>query len=486
VLARTSIDRAYFGTDTRAAELLVGVLLAVALLGRIRLDARPRRVAVAAGTVGAVTLVALVGVAHLSSPWLYPWGLLLTAACTGAVIVAALQHGAMARVLELAPLVALGRISYGVYLLHWPVFLWLTPMRTGLDGPILFALRIAVTLTAAIAMYRWVEQPVRSRRLVTWRQARVLLPCAAVLLLVGDVWITSDVPGPPEYLVARAPGDVRVREAPSTTSTTEGPTSPTTLPTPEPAAPAPTTAAPAPTAPTVPANTAAPAPRHPRRVLLVGDSVAASIEDALGDALTARGITFAAAAAPGCGILTGDPADADGNPSTVTAACNGAIPRVQRDAVRKARPDLVVALSTWETTDRIVDGRWYQVGTPEWTGIVHRLYGEAIQRLSAGGARVALLTIADVVDGATLPGNADTNRRAAFVNDVLRTIGTTAPGVETLPFDQIVCPTTPCPLQVDGITLRPRDGRHFDQPPGQRYVAGRLATLIAALDLDHM
>lgn len=488
VLARTSIDRAYFGTDTRAAELLIGVLLAVALLGRIRFDARPRRVAVTAGTIGAVVLVALVAVAHLSSPWLYPWGLLLTAACTGAVVVAALQEGAMARVLALTPVVALGRISYGVYLLHWPVFLWLTPRRTGVSGPVLFGLRVAVTLVAAALMYRWVEHPIRSRRAISWQQARVTVPCAAVGIVLATAWITADVPGPPEYLVARAPGDVRIREVPaSTTSTPPAATGSevTTIPAAPPATTPPATTPPS-TTPPATSGTAPLGPRHPRRVLLVGDSVAASLEDALGDALNARGITFAAAAAGGCGVTAGDPADEYGNPSTITAACNGAIPRIQREAISRARPDLVVALSTWETTDRIVDGRWYQVGSLEWAQVMHRLYGETIQRLSVRGARVAFLTIADVVDGEILPGNADTNRRGRLVNDVLTTIGATAPGVDTLGFDRIVCPTTPCPVQVDGITLRPRDGRHFDQPPGQRYVAERLAAQIAALDLNGM
>ncbi|UDY37149.1 acyltransferase family protein [Dermatobacter hominis] len=472
VVARTAIDRAYFGTDTRAAELLIGVLLAFGLLRRVRFDGAARRVAVAAGVAGTAVLLVLFHVAELTSPWLYPWGLLLTAACTAGLVAASVQTGPVSTVLAVAPVVALGRISYGVYLLHWPVFLWLTPARTGLDGggadtALLFALRIGVTLATAAAMFRWVEMPVRTGGRITARQARVAIPCAAVVLVLGDLWVTRDLPPPPDYLQPREAGDVDVMEAPTTTTTTV----PTTLP--APTAPAPT-----------PAPPPTPPPRHPTRVLLVGDSVAASMEDSLGAALNDRGISFATSAAPGCGVVTGDPADAQGNVLSITTACNTAIPDIQRRAVREVRPDLVVVLSTWETGDRVVDGRWYQVGTPETDALLRRLYGESVQRLTAGGARVLLLTIPDIVDGATKQADPDVNRRAALVNPLLTDLGATVPGVDTLGFDRIVCPTTPCPTHVEGIELRPRDGRHFDEAPGRAFVTQRLADQIAALDLN--
>ena len=62
---------------------------------------------------------------------------------------------------------AIGRVSYGLYLWHWPVDVALTPDRTGLDGsgwwvePALLALRTAVTVAFTLASYWLVEQPVR-------------------------------------------------------------------------------------------------------------------------------------------------------------------------------------------------------------------------------------------------------------------------------------------------------------------------------------
>lgn len=118
--------------------------------------------------------------------------------------------------------------------------------------------------------------------------------------------------------------------------------------------------------------------------------------------------------------------------------------------------------------------------------MLHRLYGETIARTGARGAGVALLTIPHPVDGRTHQVNLDDLRRIDVVNEVIRAIGASEPGVATIEWDRIVCPTDPCPPVVDGIRLRPADGIHFDDPPGARLTAGRLADQIAGLDLDRL
>ena len=63
-----------------------------------------------------------------TTPFLYRGGFLLLALAVAVVIAAAVQPkaGPLGRVLSLPPLRALGLISYGVYLWHWPVYLMLT------------------------------------------------------------------------------------------------------------------------------------------------------------------------------------------------------------------------------------------------------------------------------------------------------------------------------------------------------------------------
>jgi len=128
LLADGSVDRAYFGSDTRLAELLVGALLATATVRRLRLPSpAARRLAGAAGIAGLAASAWLWHSAPLRAEWMYPWGFLATAVCSAALVLGAAQPGPLSTVLGSAPLRALGRISYGVYLVHWPVFLLLTP-----------------------------------------------------------------------------------------------------------------------------------------------------------------------------------------------------------------------------------------------------------------------------------------------------------------------------------------------------------------------
>ena len=180
-----SLDRLYYGTDTRAGELLVGAVLAVVLHGRpVRFGPTGQRLLDGVG-FGALGLsIWAWATVSLTDAVVYRGGLMLSAIVSVVLILVALSgRGLVAGLLTWGVLPAYGRITYGVYLFHWPVLLWLTEERTGLGQWPLLALRLAMTFGLAIVSYRIVEMPIRRRHLVptTLGLAAVLLPVAALI-----------------------------------------------------------------------------------------------------------------------------------------------------------------------------------------------------------------------------------------------------------------------------------------------------------------
>jgi len=184
----TDPSRVYYGTDTRAAELLIGALLAAFVAGRPGpRSVGARRALATAGTLALGALVTAWLALDQADVLLYRGGLPVHALLCAVVIAAVMQRGPATRVLSLRPLCALGLVSYGAYLYHWPIFLWLSPDRTGLDGAALFAVRIATTLAVAVLSYHFVELPIRRGRRVTGWQPALLAPLGAAAVAVAFV-----------------------------------------------------------------------------------------------------------------------------------------------------------------------------------------------------------------------------------------------------------------------------------------------------------
>jgi peptidoglycan/LPS O-acetylase OafA/YrhL len=194
-------NRAYLGTDTRMWELLLGGLGAMALqsAGPARHPARW-----SAATVVAVGGVAL-GIALGGGPpaWMWDGGLVAIATCALVVVVGSIRHpdGPVARLLAIGPLRWLGRISYSLYLWHWPVIVLLTTSTTGLSGAALLSCRLAAMLGTACGSYFLVERPLRRTNWSQWRR-RALVP-AGIVAVVGVVLVAT-VP-PVEASAARVP-----------------------------------------------------------------------------------------------------------------------------------------------------------------------------------------------------------------------------------------------------------------------------------------
>ena len=122
-------SRVYYGTDTRASSLLVGALLAMLMLKRPVVERRPARLALhTGGIVAALVLGYWWSIATEHSDWLYRGGFVVAALLVALVVASITQPepGPLGRLLSLAPLRFVGRISYGLYLWHWPVFIALS------------------------------------------------------------------------------------------------------------------------------------------------------------------------------------------------------------------------------------------------------------------------------------------------------------------------------------------------------------------------
>ncbi|MEU6052646.1 acyltransferase [Streptomyces xanthochromogenes] len=195
----TAVDttRAYEGTDTRAVALLLGALAATepvrTLVARI-----PRRATdVLCLLLAAGLAVAWVATDGEKAPLLFKGGLFLHSVAAALLIVVIAQvPGTRAARFAGSPLPRrLGEWSYSLYLWHWPVYLVLLPRLSGLGQWGATAVSIGVSLAAAAATKRFVEDPVRFRS--GWARGRLGPAVVAALVLVGAaLWLLIPVPAP--------------------------------------------------------------------------------------------------------------------------------------------------------------------------------------------------------------------------------------------------------------------------------------------------
>lgn len=165
--------RIHFGIDVRSDPLLIGCLLAVCL-SHPPMRAAAVRHARAIGVLTVVGCLYLAALVPMRDPFAetihryHVWGLV---GCELAVALVILHvtirgQGRLASVLAWRPLAGIGRISYGLYLWHFPIFgILRKAIRGNIDpaNPVSVTLAVmlllAATLVVALASYRWVEQP---------------------------------------------------------------------------------------------------------------------------------------------------------------------------------------------------------------------------------------------------------------------------------------------------------------------------------------
>jgi peptidoglycan/LPS O-acetylase OafA/YrhL len=155
-----AIERVYYGTDTRAAGLLIGCLAAVLVMqyGAALLDKVTLSITVATLAVVAGALVFL----PVYEVWTWRVGVTVVDILTAVAIVGLVDsRHRLTSVFARAPMVYIGNISYGIYLWHVPVITGAG--LTMAPGPTRLVVQIVVPFMLAAASYRFVEEPIRAR-----------------------------------------------------------------------------------------------------------------------------------------------------------------------------------------------------------------------------------------------------------------------------------------------------------------------------------
>ncbi|HLW95608.1 MAG TPA: acyltransferase family protein [Solirubrobacteraceae bacterium] len=160
-------SRIWYGTDTRAAPILVGVLLAFAwppsAMPAWR-TLRARRVLDATSLAALAAVIYMFATVHDYDQFLYEGGFLILALCS-AVLLGAVAHpmSAIGRLLATRVPRWIGERSYGIYLWHWPILVFTRPgVDVHLARGILIPAQAAGTVIVAAVSYRFVETPIRS------------------------------------------------------------------------------------------------------------------------------------------------------------------------------------------------------------------------------------------------------------------------------------------------------------------------------------
>lgn len=453
------IDRLYYGTDTRAQSLLVGSFLGVvACRQRWRLfperwceTAGGRRFGVLLDIAGGGFLVWAGHVYGGTDPFLYTGGFFLVALATAAVIARVISwpRSLLARFLSLPVLTFVGRISYGLYLYHWPLFLAINNAHTGLNGAPLLALRLVVTFTAAVLSYELLEQPIRTRRLLPTWHATVASGVAAAVTVTALV-ATTVAPAAASVSIDGAavmpPAEHQQLAATSAFTT------------------------------------------NPVRFLLLGDSVALTMGIGLSHQSKRNfGVRLYDGAALGCDLDPTLMVKVSGHVGLATPGCRN-WQSVWANGLASIRPQVVgLALGRWEVTDHLYRGQWTHVGQPLWDHHLLADLNEAVTVLSSEGAKVALFTMPyldppnEAANGTPFPENLPS--RANAYNALVRTVALERPGVVTLvDLNRYLDPGGHYTATIGRLTVRWADGIHVSMVGGE-WLQPEILPTVAALGL---
>ncbi len=400
-------SRVYYGTDTRAAGILIGAALACGW--------RPWR-SLRAAAPGAGALFDGLGFAGLgvlalcglllsdSSTFLYRGGFAVVSVASALVIAAAVHPAAarLPRMLGRPTLKWIGLRSYGIYLWHWPIFIVLAPGTAGLDGPLLLAARFGLTFVVAALSYRFVETPIRRDGLGVLRRWRAGSSA-------GEGWLSAPILG---AVTAVSVLTVAVASASSASPFVD--TRPDAA-----AGSAPSTAP------------LARAGDGLQRITIVGDSVGMTLLRNAPPEL-AQAFTVTDGSIEGCGIVDGKVKTAAKGFSWNFGTCADWPSRWAAKVSANQAQLALVSVGAWDVFDLERDGHLLVFGTPESDQYLLAQLQRGIDAVKAVGAKVALLEVPCYrpvsAGGLTALPERGQDDRTRHLNTLLRAAAASDPG----------------------------------------------------------
>jgi peptidoglycan/LPS O-acetylase OafA/YrhL len=447
---------AYYGTDTRAYQLLAGALLAMTP-ALFRASTRVQKLL---QLLAGPAIVALVIVA---SRWVEvgPITRGIAATIVTCAIIVALENakGGLVRAgLSTTPIVYLGRVSYGTYLWHWPIVLLLARV-VSLNSPALFALTCLLATALASLSFQLLEWPVRHSRSLD-AYVKPVIACGVAASLVGGLLVMPRIldsgRSPPQALggttqagsgLARIPKDLDWKQARS-----DYPGFPYCIDD-------------KPEGCVLVHGTGA-------HIMLIGDSMALGLLTPFEAIARKHSLTFSAAIAPAC------PWQIDLIFALFSDACRKYKADWYERVIPALSPDIVVLFDSsiddpQNPLGHVLDeqGRRYNSGTPEFESLVRDTSAKTLARLRQQSDGIVIVEPLPVAppnfDSVGCLSSATYFEECRFVASGKRTAieryyeSAAGGDVVTLDLDQQVCPYLPiCDPVVDGRIVR-SDGVHL-------------------------
>lgn len=184
----------------RAWELGIGSLLAIGAVPVI--TSKPLTNVLGAAGIVMVLAAVVLFTSHTPFPG---WAAALPCVGTALILHAGVRgNGAAFSILSREPLVFVGKISYSLYLWHWPIVVFTKQLAHGVLTPQLQAFIIVSSIIAATLSWRFVEQPVRHPTKGPARRTLFIAAGAATVVWLGFGAVVHKTRGLPQRLSPEA------------------------------------------------------------------------------------------------------------------------------------------------------------------------------------------------------------------------------------------------------------------------------------------